>query len=122
MITIRELLNRIRWDRDYGRGEFAIGYFDRLEGRVIVVPLGEVRFDQVDHFSFQLADAAGEPLSIPLHRACEVYRNGKLIWHRKRFPSAQGRFRFLTMVVPCVETGRKRGQAGIPPVTRGEIS
>jgi uncharacterized protein (UPF0248 family) len=64
------------------RGEFTIGYFDRLEERIIVVPLVEVRFDPDDHFSFQLNDAAGEPLSIPLHRVCEVYRNGELIWHR----------------------------------------
>ena len=86
MITIRELLNRIRWDPEYGRGEFAIGYFDRLEGRIIVVPLGEVLFAPGDTFSFQLNDAAGEPLSIPLHRVCEGYRNGELIWHRGRFP------------------------------------
>lgn len=84
MITIRELLNRIRWDRDYGRGTFAIGYFDRLAGRIIVVPLVQVRFDPHDHFSFQLVDAAGELLSIPLHRVRQVYRNGELIWHRER--------------------------------------
>jgi uncharacterized protein (UPF0248 family) len=84
MITIRALLNRIRWDREFG-GEFAIGYFDRLEGRIIVVPLREVRFDPDDHFSFQLNDAAGEPITIPLHRVCKVYRNGELIWHRERF-------------------------------------
>ena len=90
MITIRELINRIRWDPEYGRGEFAIGYFDRLEERVIVVPLGEVRFDQDDKFSFQLTDAAGEPISIPLHRVCEVYRNGELIWRRRRFSSHGG--------------------------------
>jgi uncharacterized protein (UPF0248 family) len=87
MITIRALLDRIRWDREYGRGEFAIGYFDRIEGRIIVVPLGKVQFDPDDHFSFQLADAALEPLSIPLHRVCEVYRNGELIWQRERFSS-----------------------------------
>jgi uncharacterized protein (UPF0248 family) len=87
MITIRELLNRIRWDREYGRGEFAIGYFDRLEERIIMVPLGEVQFAPGEKFSFQLTDVAGEPLTIPLHRVCEVYRNGELIWHRKRFSS-----------------------------------
>jgi uncharacterized protein (UPF0248 family) len=87
MITIRELLNRIQWDPDYGRAEFAIGYFDRLEERIIVVPLGEVRFDPDDHFSFQLMDAAGEPITIPLHRVCEVYRNGELVWYRERFHS-----------------------------------
>ncbi len=83
MITIRELLNRIRWDREYGRGDFAIGYFDRLEQRIIVVPLGEVRFDAGDHASLVLCDTAGEPLSIPLHRVHELYRNGELIWHRE---------------------------------------
>jgi len=87
MITIRELLNRIRWDQEYGRGEFSIGYFDRLEDRVIVVLLGEVRFGPDDHYSFQLMDSVGEPLTIPLHRVREVYRNGELVWHRERFPS-----------------------------------
>jgi uncharacterized protein (UPF0248 family) len=86
MITIRALLNRINWDREYGQGEFSIGYFDRLEGRIIVVPLGEVHFDPDDHFSFQL-DAAGELLTIPLHRVSVVYRNGELVWHRERILS-----------------------------------
>lgn len=84
MISIRELLNRIRWDREYGRGDFAIGYFDRFEQRIMVVPLEEVRFHPDDHSSLVLSDAAGEPLSIPLHRVYEVYRNGELIWHRER--------------------------------------
>jgi len=87
MITIRELLNRICWDPEYGRGEFAIGYFDRIEKRVVVIPLGEARFAGGDKSSFQLVDAEGEPVSIPLHRVCEVYRNGELIWNRKRFSS-----------------------------------
>ena len=83
MITIRELLNRIRWDPEFGRGEFAIGYFDRVAGQVIRVSLSEVRFDADDHFSFVLHDDAGEPLSIPLHRVCEVYRNRGIIWQRQ---------------------------------------
>jgi len=87
MITIRELLNRVRWDREFGRGEFAIGYFDRIEKRVVVIPLGEARFSAGDKSSFQLVDTEGEPVSIPLHRVCEVYRNGELIWSRKRFLS-----------------------------------
>lgn len=81
MITIRELLNRIRWDREFG-GEFAIGYLDRIEQRIIVVELGEVRFQPDDH-SLVLNDTAGEPVSLPLHRVYEVYRNGELIWHRE---------------------------------------
>ncbi len=90
MITIRELLSRIRWDPEFGRGEFTVGYYDRIKDRIILVPLVRVRFDPDDRFSFQLTDAAGEPLSIPLHRVCEVYRDGTLIWRRQRFPLGRG--------------------------------
>jgi len=83
MITIRALLNQICWDPEYGRGDFSIGYLDRIQKRIIVVPLSEVRFDPDNHFFFQLGDAGGEPITIPLHRVCEVYRNGELIWHRE---------------------------------------
>jgi uncharacterized protein (UPF0248 family) len=84
MITIRELLNRIRWDRDYGQGEFTIGYYDRLVGRIVLVPLARVRFEPGERSSFRLTDRTGEPLSIPLHRIRQVYRNDQLIWCRTR--------------------------------------
>jgi len=44
MAPIHELLNRIRWDPEFGRGNFELGYFDRVEGRVIVVPFRELDF------------------------------------------------------------------------------
>ena len=84
MITIRTLLNRIRWDQAYGQGKFAIGYYDRVEDRVIVVPFDEVWFDPDDRFAMQIATAEGPVHSIPLHRVCLVYRNSELIWERKR--------------------------------------
>jgi uncharacterized protein (UPF0248 family) len=83
-MTVRQLLDRICWDSDYGQGEFTVGYFDRVEERIILVPLVKVRFDPGDRSSFQLTDAAGEPLAIPLHRVREVYRNNELIWQRER--------------------------------------
>ena len=83
MIPIQDLLNRIRWDPEFGRGQFALGYLDRIAGRLIRVPLARVEFDPQDHFSFQFTDAEGETLSIPLHRIYEVYRNGERIWHRE---------------------------------------
>jgi len=32
MKPIHEILNRIRWDREYARADFKVGYYDRLEG------------------------------------------------------------------------------------------
>ncbi|RCX24953.1 DUF504 domain-containing protein [Thioalbus denitrificans] len=83
MVPIHELLSRIRWDPEFGRGEFVIGYYDRVEGAIVRVPLGELRFEPGDRFDFELIDAEGVPRTIPLHRIKAVYRNGELIWHRE---------------------------------------
>jgi len=83
MITIRELLDRIRWDREFGAAEFTLGYHDRVAGQVLVVSLASVWFEPENHFFFHLEDADGRHRSIPLHRVVEVYRNGERIWHRE---------------------------------------
>jgi len=82
MVPIQDLLNRIRWDREFGKGAFEIGYLDHVERRVVRVPLKSVHFERGNRFSFQLEDEMGEILSIPFHRIREVYRDGVLIWHR----------------------------------------
>lgn len=83
MTPIHELLNRIRWDREYGRAEFIIGYYDRLTGCILRVPFHALSFEQGDHFDFELLDDAGVSHTIPLHRIREVYRNGELVWQRQ---------------------------------------
>ncbi len=83
MIPIHELLNRIRWDREFGKGDFVIGYHDRVEDRIIRVPIREIFFEPDDHFSFELIDHDNALHNIPLHRIKEVYKDGKLIWHRE---------------------------------------
>ena len=83
MIPIHELLNRIRWDVAYGNADFVIGYYDRVEERIIAVALKELSFDKDDHFDFQLIDVDGESQTIPLHRIRQLFRNGELVWERK---------------------------------------
>jgi len=46
MIPIQDLLHRIRWDPEFGRGEFVIGYYDRIEHEIIHVPFREIKFPQ----------------------------------------------------------------------------
>ena len=84
MRPIQELLNRIRWDADFARGNFELGYFDRVEGRVILVPFREVDFPEDDPKALRLADAEGQNYRVPLHRVREVYKNGQRIWHREK--------------------------------------
>lgn len=82
MTPIRKLLNRIRWDRNFGSAEFRIGYFDRhLEG-LQFVGLKEMHFpDEADEL-FEVIDPDDQIRRIPLHRIREVYRNEELIWQR----------------------------------------
>ena len=83
MQPIHELLNRIRWDREYGKARFTIGYYDRLEMKIIYVSFNELRFEEGNHFSFLVFDDEGGLHNVPYHRVKELYKDGELIWHRE---------------------------------------
>ncbi len=83
MMPIHQLLSRIQWDPEFGKGEFAIGYYDRVDDRIVTVPLRQVSIDPGDHFACRVTDSDGETHMLPFHRIRQVFRNGELIWHRK---------------------------------------
>ena len=81
-MPIHELLNRIRWDAKFARGKFELGYFDRVEKRIIVVPFAEASFPRDDLQAFRFLDGEGRIHRVPFHRVREVYKDGQRIWHR----------------------------------------
>lgn len=81
METIRELLNRIRWDEDFGHGTFDVGIYDRVRDTVDFHLLEELQFEKGNHFSFTV-NTGREILNIPFHRIREVRKNGQTIWKR----------------------------------------
>jgi len=82
MIPIHELLARIRWDPEFGRGRFELAYLDHLAGGMVQVPLADVAFDPDDHFRVQILDSDGCSHAVPYHRIRAVYRDGQIIWQR----------------------------------------
>lgn len=82
MVSIVDLLNRIRWDEAFGKGSFAIGYEDHMLEGYVYVPFEEIIFEEGDHFAFQLKNEKGELITIPFHRVREVHKDGELIWQR----------------------------------------
>ena len=88
MIPIQKLLNRIRWDAEFAKGNFELGYYDRAENRIILVPLKEVTFPTESPSAFQLVDPDGKAHRVPFHRVREVYKNAQRIWHRRPDPTA----------------------------------
>lgn len=84
MQPIHDLVNRIRWDSEYGAAEFELAYLDKMKNSLVRVPFRELLFDPDDYFRFRLIDREGEVHDVPYHRVKSVYRNGELIWHRER--------------------------------------
>lgn len=82
MQPIEDLLSRIRWDPEFGKGAFALGYIDRVAGTEQVVALRAVRFDAARPGTFTLEDEDGAARHIPPHRVRTVYRDGVVIWRR----------------------------------------
>ena len=83
MIPIRQLLNKIRWDKDFGTASFQIGYLDHSANKIIRIPFTRINFEEGNRFSFQLEDETGEMQVIPFHRIRQVFRDAVLIWNRE---------------------------------------
>jgi len=83
MIPIQDLLARIRWDPEFSKGEFTIGYHDRKAGTIVRVPFRHISFPAGEHFAFEAVEDDGEVHSVPLHRVRQVWRDGELIWERR---------------------------------------
>jgi len=79
---LHELLHRIRWDREFGKGRFALGYHDRVAGEQRIVPFASITFDAARRGFFTVEDAHAVRRHIPLHRVRTVYKNGAVIWER----------------------------------------
>lgn len=82
MIPIHELLHRIRWDPEFGKGRFEVGYDDHLAGRLVRVPLARLHLEAGEHFAFEAVEDDGSVHMVPFHRVREVWRDGELIWSR----------------------------------------
>jgi len=83
VIPIQDVFNRIRWDPGFGGGRFTIGYYDRVEHRIVRLPLASIDFESGNHFSFIATETDGTVHEVPFHRVREVHRNGELIWQRE---------------------------------------
>ena len=83
MTPIHELLARIRHDPEFGKGEFEIGFLDRVAGSVQRVALRQITWPEGQRKVFELVDETGQVRRIPYHRVREVYRDNQIIWQRR---------------------------------------
>jgi uncharacterized protein (UPF0248 family) len=88
MQPIQELLNRIKWDSEFSKGMFALGYHDRIAREERVVPFTSIALDPGES-SFCVCGDDGVVVRIPLHRVRTVYKDGEPIWRRPLRPGGR---------------------------------
>lgn len=64
-MPIHELLNRIRWDPEFSKGTFELGYYDRAEDRIALVPFRMVSFPQDAPHTFEITDLEARVIESP---------------------------------------------------------
>ena len=88
MQPLRELLNRIKWDTDFGKGTFALGYDDRIARQEKIVAFTRITLSAGR--SFSVCGDDGVIVRIPFHRVRTVYKDGAPIWCRPLRTGARG--------------------------------
>ncbi len=78
MITITELLNKIKWDAQEDPADYTLAYYDRVENTLKEIKLTRVTVEE----GFMRTRIDGTDVQIPLHRIKEVKKQGKTIWKR----------------------------------------
>ena len=78
MTTIKQLLDRIKWDSSLKPEQFAIHYLDRQKDKLV-----EVRYNDIKRFegSYFVIEKNGEVM-IPMHRIKRVTKSGFTFWKR----------------------------------------
>lgn len=79
MQTIKDLLNKIKWDEKENTADYSLGYLDRIKNEIVVVKMDELL--DMDEFSITI-DENGKAVQIPLHRIKVVEKKGIIIWKR----------------------------------------
>ena len=82
MLSIQELLIRIRWDNDTDLPPIKIKYYDRVMESLINIPHASMHFDPDNPGCVDITDVDGACHRISLHCIKAVYRDEELIWER----------------------------------------
>lgn len=79
MQTIKDLLNKIKWDEKLDKGDFVIYYLDKISNKLVGLGFNEIlRLEG----SFMVIEKDSKETYIPLHRVREVKEKSKSVWNR----------------------------------------
>jgi uncharacterized protein (UPF0248 family) len=79
MMTIRELLNKIKWDKNLKPADYTLYYLDRISKT-----LKKAKYSDIirTEGTFIIISLEGKETNIPMHRIRRVEEKGKIVWER----------------------------------------
>jgi len=79
MQTIKDFLNKIKWDKELNASEFSVYYLDNVSKKFV-----ELKFSDIirTEGNFIVIIKDFEETYIPMHRIREARQNGKTVWKR----------------------------------------
>ena len=80
MISIKELLDKLKWDKRFNPEEYTFYYQDRVRNELIPVDYAKIKTIEG---SFMVIEHDGEEVNIPLHRIHKVMKGQMIVWSRK---------------------------------------
>jgi uncharacterized protein (UPF0248 family) len=77
MIPIKDLINKIKWDKRENPGDYSLSYIDLGKKK-------ELTYTDIKRLegNFMVIERNGEETEIPLHRIREVKKKGRVVWKR----------------------------------------
>jgi len=67
MKPFHEIVSKIKWDKKEKINEYAVGYHDRIENKILEMPLSDFLDSE-----------------IPEHRVRFLKKNNKIVWDRRK--------------------------------------
>ncbi|MGB9749174.1 MAG: DUF504 domain-containing protein [Candidatus Woesearchaeota archaeon] len=82
MIAIKQLLNKIFWDKRENRNDYALLIYDRIEKKLVKIEFSQI--EGLDRNFLRIKNKEGFAY-IPLHRIKFVLKNNEVFWRRRSF-------------------------------------
>ena len=82
MISIKELINKIKWDPDERADEYDIFYLDRVKNKLLKLRMKNILKIEGEFIKISKDSKDKNINFIPLHRIKKVTKKDKVIWSR----------------------------------------
>ena len=80
MISIKDLINKIKWDKRENPEDYVLAYWDSMADKLVEFPYKAIKEISKNFITLEID---GEEKEIPIHRMKLVKKKGEVVWKRR---------------------------------------